>query len=88
MEELRFAKWRPSLTYMLQQDGTRRDVLSSYRVSKTAGNPELTTGSTHKPGNGEFKFWAIRDTRDKSPPGLRRNCPAFILLAFPSGFPG
>jgi prolyl 4-hydroxylase len=36
LEELRFALWRPSLTYMLQQDGTRRDVLSPYRVSKTA----------------------------------------------------
>jgi prolyl 4-hydroxylase len=36
LEELRFAIWRPSLTYMLQQDGTRRDVLSPYRVSKTA----------------------------------------------------
>ena len=36
VEELRFAIWRPSLTYMLQQDGSRRDVLSPYRVSKTA----------------------------------------------------
>jgi prolyl 4-hydroxylase len=36
LEELRFAIWRPSLTYMLQQDGTRRDVLSPYRVSRTA----------------------------------------------------
>jgi prolyl 4-hydroxylase len=36
LEELRFAIWRPSLTYMLQQDGTRRDVLSPYRVSETA----------------------------------------------------
>ena len=36
LEELRFAIWRPSLTYMLQQDGARRDVLSPYRVSRTA----------------------------------------------------
>lgn len=36
LEELDFALWRPSLTYMLQDDGTRRDVLSPYRVSETA----------------------------------------------------
>lgn len=36
LNELDFALWRPSLTYMLQADGTRRDVLSPYRTSKTA----------------------------------------------------
>ena len=36
LEELDFAVWRPSLTYMLQDDGTRRDVLSPFRVSETA----------------------------------------------------
>lgn len=36
LDELDFALWRPSLTYMLQGDGTRRDVLSPYRTSKTA----------------------------------------------------
>lgn len=36
LQELEFAVWRPSLTYMLQEDGTRRDVLSPLRVSETA----------------------------------------------------
>ena len=36
LDELRFTLWQPSLTYMLQEDGSRRNVLNSYRVSKTA----------------------------------------------------
>lgn len=36
LEELDFALWRPSLTYMEQADGTRLDVLSDLRVSETA----------------------------------------------------
>ncbi|MDQ3186009.1 MAG: 2OG-Fe(II) oxygenase [Pseudomonadota bacterium] len=36
LEELDFALWWPSLTYMLQEDGARRNVLSPYRVSETA----------------------------------------------------
>lgn len=34
--ELDYAVWRPSLTYMAQADGIRRDVLSPLRVSQTA----------------------------------------------------
>ena len=36
LDDLEFALWRPSLTYMLHQDGLRRDVLSPLRVSETA----------------------------------------------------
>ncbi|SFU78443.1 2OG-Fe(II) oxygenase [Nitrosospira multiformis] len=36
LEELDFALWEPSLTYMPQEDGIRRNILSSYRVSETA----------------------------------------------------
>ena len=36
LDELDFAPWRPSLTYMLQADGIRRDTLSPYRASETA----------------------------------------------------
>jgi prolyl 4-hydroxylase len=34
--ELQFSLWRPSLTYMQQENGVRRDVLSPLRVSETA----------------------------------------------------
>ncbi len=34
--DLEFALWRPSLTYMLQDDGSRRDMISPLRVSETA----------------------------------------------------
>lgn len=36
IDDLQFVLWRPSLTYMEQPDGTRRDVLSPLRVSETA----------------------------------------------------
>ena len=45
--ELEFALWRPSMTYVLQADGGRRDELSPLRVSETAQQKwftdELTT---------------------------------------------
>lgn len=42
LNELRYACWRPSLTYMEQDDGVRRDVLSPLRVSETAQQSLLT----------------------------------------------
>lgn len=36
LADLDLAVWRPSMTYMLQEDGARRDVLSPLRVSETA----------------------------------------------------
>jgi len=36
LEELEIAPWQPSLTYRKQKDGTRRNMLSPFRVSKTA----------------------------------------------------
>lgn len=42
LNELKYACWRPSLTYMAQADGLRRDVLSPLRVSETAQQNLLT----------------------------------------------
>lgn len=36
LDELAYTLWRPSLTYLQGEDGTRRDVLSPLRVSRTA----------------------------------------------------
>lgn len=36
LDELEFTLWRPSLTYLQMPDGSRRDVLSPLRVSRTA----------------------------------------------------
>ncbi|MEO8001815.1 MAG: 2OG-Fe(II) oxygenase [Arenimonas sp.] len=36
LDDLQFALWRPSMTYMLQKDGKRKDVMSPLRVSETA----------------------------------------------------
>lgn len=43
LEELEFALWRPSLTYVQQADGQRRDVLTPLRVSRTAQQSWFTT---------------------------------------------
>lgn len=48
LNELKYACWRPSLTYMEQADGVRRDVLSPLRVSETAQQSLLTDDMLEK----------------------------------------